>query len=79
MDVSEVIRNTAILGYVIGATLVAVAVVVLVVLATVSRRDDGFRSIGEADPPPVYVSPFARPRAADETHVIPRVTGREER
>ena len=59
MTFVEFINETAYLGYVLGAVLVIVGVAVLVTLVTVHRRDDGYRPIGDAEPPPPRRSPFA--------------------
>lgn len=80
---ADLIRDTAVLGYVIGAALVALGLAVLVIMFIKGRSDDGFSPIGVAAPPPPRVSPFARPRDSHSTSspAVPgeSLTGREER
>ena len=55
---ADLIRDTALLGYVIGGVLVVLALAVLVIMV-VKRQDDGFQPIGRVLPPPPRRSPFA--------------------
>lgn len=66
MTLSELIRETAVLGYALGLGLIALGLIVTA-LALLSRRDDAtFTSIDVANeaPPPPRTSPFANPRRA---------------
>jgi hypothetical protein len=74
MSLTEIIRDTALVGYVIGASLVIVGIVALVG-SIIASKDDGYRPIGESAPSPSYVSPFANNR--DGTRVPPKIDGEE--
>jgi hypothetical protein len=59
MNLTELIRDTAFLGYAIGGVLVLLGLGVGVVVIVAGRRDDGFTPIGLADPSVPARSPFA--------------------
>jgi hypothetical protein len=62
MDFAELIRETAILGYVLGGVLVALGITVLILLFISRNQDDGFESIGQAVPYEQRPSEFRRLR-----------------
>ena len=74
MPLTEIIRDTALVGYVIGASLVILGIVALVG-SIIASKDDGYRPIGESAPSPSYVSPFAGRR--DGTRVSPETDGED--
>lgn len=68
---ADFIRDTAALGYALGIILVLLAVTVIVTAVVTRRRDDGFRPIGRALPPPPRRSPFAP--SSTETGRVDRI------
>lgn len=71
----DLIRDAALLGYAIGTALVALALAVIMLTLTTSRRDDGYSPIGASEPPPPRTSPFAPPVARGESGRSPRGGG----
>jgi hypothetical protein len=62
MDVTDVVDAILTAGLWIGVgvgTLIAIVIALLPLWLLMGRRDDGYRVIGEAEPPAPRVSPFA--------------------
>lgn len=75
---ADLLVYAAYAGYALLAGLILLTCSVVGVVLTADRRDDGYRWVGVAEPPPEPRSPFASPRreppTSDEVARVPRQT-----